>query len=101
MHATLLFFTLTIGCTGSTSPAVSSTQATSLASITLNVQSMTCESCEVTIRVAAQKLDGVESVEVSLDTRSATVRYDPTKITADAIANAITDLGYPASVQDG
>jgi len=97
----LLVTTLAIGCGESPSTSEPVTQAASLSTATLTVEGMTCGSCEVTIRVAATKLDGVESVEVSYDKGSATVEYDAARIEPAAVAKAITDLGYPATVEEG
>lgn len=100
MRYLLLAATLAIGC-GQPSSTSEPSHATQLATATLNVEGMTCGSCEVTIRVAATKLDGVESVEVSYDEGSATVHYDPGKIEPASVAKAITDLGYPSAVDEG
>lgn len=101
MRYLLLAATLTVGCGEAVPTRAPTTQTASLATATFKVDGMTCGSCEVTIRIAATKLDGVESVEVSYDTGSAIVRYDPATIDASTVAQAITDLGYPATVQGG
>jgi mercuric ion binding protein len=101
MRYLLLATTLAIGCGQHSSTSERSSQATQLATVTLSVEGMTCGSCEVTIRVAATRLDGVESVDVSYDEGSATVHYDPAKIEPASVAEAITNLGYPSSVDEG
>ncbi|MFT5585781.1 MAG: mercuric ion transport protein [Cognaticolwellia sp.] len=74
-------------------------QLASMTSVTLTVEGMTCGSCEGSIRKVVGRLKSVDSVEVSFEEASATVRYDPGQITASAVAEAITGLGYPATVQ--
>lgn len=63
------------------------------------VEGMTCASCEVSIRTAAGRLPGVHSVEVDHASATATVGHDPEEVSAVAIAEAITDLGYPTRPQ--
>ncbi len=99
MRTAMLLFTLaTAGC--GTTPDASSpvVDAASLATTRLRVEGMTCASCEVSIRVAAEKLDGVASASVDYATGTAEVRYDPARLTPNRIAEAISTLGYPATV---
>ena len=58
--------------------------------VTLKVPDMDCGGCEVGVKVAASKTDGVRDVKTSLATRTADVTFDPSKTNAEAIANAIT-----------
>ena len=101
MRAALLVFALAFaGCGSTTNNTPAVVDASTLASTTLRVDGMTCASCEVSIRVAAEKLDGVQAAEVDYDSGSARVRYDPDKVTPARIAEAISALGYPATVGD-
>ncbi|KCZ93508.1 mercuric transport protein, periplasmic component [Hyphomonas johnsonii MHS-2] len=43
------------------------------------------------------RVDGVETVDVDFATKIATVTFDPAVTTADTIAAASTDVGYPAT----
>ena len=63
------------------------------------IEKMTCSSCVNNIEGALTKLDGVCSVEVNLTSNRGRVVYDPAEIDSSAIATAITDAGYPASVR--
>ena len=58
--------------------------------VTLKVPKMDCAGCEVGVRIAAGKVDGVKGVKTDSDTRTAEVTFDPSKTTAQAIASAIT-----------
>lgn len=58
--------------------------------VTLNVPEMDCSGCEVGIKIAASKVDGVQNVKTDLETRTADVTFDPSKTNAEAIASAIT-----------
>lgn len=60
------------------------------------IDNMTCALCPITVRKAMESVEGVASVDVDFDTKTATVVYDAAVATADAIADASTDAGYPA-----
>lgn len=63
---------------------------------TLAVENMYCALCPVTVRKAIEGVDGVRSVEVDLEAKTATVTFDPSATNLDAIAAASTNAGYPA-----
>ncbi len=63
------------------------------------VTGMTCGGCEVGVRMAVGKLDGVEKVEASYKEGTATIKYDPAKVTPKQIEVAIGKLGYQAKLQ--
>ncbi|MFQ6005025.1 MAG: heavy-metal-associated domain-containing protein [Woeseia sp.] len=44
-----------------------------------------------------ERVDGVQLVEVDYDNKTATVTFDDTKTTAAEVAQASTDVGYPAT----
>ena len=60
------------------------------------VDNMTCALCPVTVRKAMEQVNGVKSVAVDFDAKTATVVFDPAQATPDAIAKASADAGYPA-----
>ncbi len=62
-----------------------------------SIENMTCATCPISVRKAMKRVDGVKSVEVDFETKIATVVYDPGLTTADEIAAASTDVGYPAT----
>ena len=57
---------------------------------TLNVPDMFCAGCEVGVKIAANKVDGVKEVKTNSDKRTAEVSFDSSKTTAQVIASAIT-----------
>ncbi len=63
--------------------------ATSWQTVTLSVPKMDCAGCEIGVRIAASKVDGVKEVKTDSDKRTADVTFDPAKATAQAIADAI------------
>jgi mercuric ion binding protein len=68
--------------------------------VTFAVENMTCALCPVTVKRAMADVDGVRSVEVNLEAKTATVIFDKGVTDAGAIAAASANAGYPA-VADG
>ncbi|MGH8584060.1 MAG: mercury resistance system periplasmic binding protein MerP [Gammaproteobacteria bacterium] len=66
--------------------------------VTLSVKNMSCPVCPITVRKALEQLPGVTDAKVDLDTKTATVTYDPDKADTDALIKATTDAGYPSSL---
>ena len=64
--------------------------------IVLPVEGMTCAACQATVQRALTKAPGVEKAAVNLMTNEATVHYDPSTTSPDALVNAINDTGYVA-----
>ncbi len=69
-----------------------------LRSVTLDMQNMTCGLCKITIKKALQGVDGVKQVQVDFGSKTAAVTFDPQKTTIDALIEATTNVGYPATV---
>ncbi|MDD5410371.1 MAG: cation transporter [Methylobacter sp.] len=67
-------------------------------SITLDMQNMTCAMCKFTIKKALQGVEGVQKADVDFDSKMATVTFDPQKTNSEALINATTRAGYPATV---
>jgi P-type Cu+ transporter len=62
--------------------------------ITIKVYDMTCGHCQKRVADAISSLDGVEAVEVDLESESAKVSFDPQKISLDEIKEAVQKAGY-------
>lgn len=60
-------------------------------SATYTVVGMTCGHCVASVTEELEALDGVESVEVSLEDATATVTGD---VTADEVRVAVVEAGY-------
>lgn len=65
-------------------------------SVTFAVDNMTCALCPVTVKRAMESVEGVRDVEIDFAARTATVVFDAAATSADAIAQASADAGYPA-----
>lgn len=66
--------------------------------VTIQVTGMTCGTCPISVRHRAMQMKGVRSASVDINTSLATVVYEDTQQSPQAIAQAITQLGYPARV---
>lgn len=71
-------------------------QVAALETQTLTVENMTCALCPVTVKKAMEGIDGVRDVEIDFDAKTATVTFDPSTASPDAIAAASANAGYPA-----
>ncbi len=65
------------------------------------VENMTCPACPFTVKKAMARVEGVKSVIVDFDAKTATAIFDPTVTTAQEIAAASANVGYPATPIDG
>ena len=86
-------------CNDTAGQANAATEVVATKSTELAVAGMTCGSCAVTIKAALGKLDGIASVEVDADAGSATVRFDDSKVSAEQIAEKVTESGYKATIR--
>ena len=68
---------------------------------TLSVPSMTCAACPITVKKALSRVAGVNNVSVSFTDKQATVSFDDSKTTVDALTKATSDAGYPSTAKDG
>ena len=50
--------------------------------------------CKAAVAAKLKQIPGVIAYDVDLKTDSATVLYDPTKVTVDALIQAITQAGF-------
>lgn len=65
------------------------------------VEGMSCASCVAGIRKSLSSMEGVYSVEVSLEHRTARVHFDEEEVSVEQIAEAIRALGYEATPSEG
>lgn len=66
--------------------------------VTFAVDNMTCALCPVTVKRAMEGVEGVHAVEIDFEARTATVVFDTGATSAEAIASASANAGYPARV---
>lgn len=61
---------------------------------TIAIQGMTCSGCVNSVTKALNAVDGVQTVDVSLEQNSATVTFDDAKVDLGSLKEAIEDAGY-------
>jgi mercuric ion binding protein len=68
--------------------------------VTLNVPTMDCDTCPITIRVALMKVPGVSKAVVSYARRNAKITFDDAKTNLAALTRATEEAGYPSFAAD-
>lgn len=67
--------------------------------VSLNIPTMDCATCPITIKAALVKVPGVSKVKVSYDRREAVIVYDDAKAGVADLKKATEDAGYPSLVK--
>jgi copper chaperone len=60
----------------------------------LNVEGMSCDHCKMAVTKAVRSLEGVGSVEVSLENNTVTIEFEQSKLPLETIKQAIEAQGY-------
>ncbi|MBN9492266.1 cation transporter, partial [bacterium] len=71
-----------------------------MAKLQLKVGGMHCSLCTDSIRKSVGRLDGVQSVQVSIAHEEALVEYDPRRVEPLEIQEALEDIGYTVRPPD-
>lgn len=71
--------------------------ATDEQTVTFAIEKMTCATCPITVRAAMRGVDGVTSVSVDFDAKTATVIFDAARTNATQVGAASANAGYPAT----
>jgi len=71
-----------------------------LKELTIPITGMDCASCANTIKHTLERADGVDAAAVSYAGESATVNFDPAKITPPQIIEQIKNAGYNAATSE-
>lgn len=67
-----------------------------MATVTLNIDGMTCGGCVKSVTKVLNGLDGVRSATVSLENKNAQVEFDEGKIQIAQLVEAVDDAGFDA-----
>lgn len=67
--------------------------------VVLEIEGMTCASCNITVRKALTNLEGVQDAQVTFEPPEAVVTYDPANVSHYALTRATTNVGYPSKVK--
>lgn len=97
----IFLLVLTVAYLPSTTPRAQTApvQAAQTQAVTLAIENMACRICPITVRRALEKVPGVHEAKVDFDTKTATVTFDPAKTNVEALIQATTNAGYPATVK--
>jgi len=68
--------------------------------VVLNAQGVTCGSCGGKIERALKEKPGVAAVEVDVDNGRVAVAYDSAAVKSEALAGAVSALGYESKVAE-
>lgn len=75
--------------------------AADTAKVKLAISGMTCGSCATTARITLERVDGVYDAEVSYDSASAVVLYDPEETSPEEFISYLEEMtGYEARLAE-
>ena len=80
---------------------VTAAPRTTASHVTIPVGGMTCAACQSRVQRALGKVDGVQDASVNLMLNNATVAFDPTVVSPQALVDTIRDAGYEAEIPKG
>jgi len=66
--------------------------------VTLAVENMTCGTCPIVVKKALEKVAGVSATAVDFDKKTATVIFDPDKVSTARLTQATTEAGFPSKL---
>jgi len=67
--------------------------------VELSLPSMNCSICPITVKKALEKVEGVHFVKVTYKTKLATVKFENTVTSIDALFSATTNAGFPSTLK--
>jgi Cu+-exporting ATPase len=77
---------------------MSETKTNGTSNIVIPVSGMTCAACQARVQRTLTKVPGVAEASVNLMTADATVAYDPTETSPEALVESIRATGYGAEL---
>ncbi|WP_081847887.1 mercury resistance system periplasmic binding protein MerP [Microbulbifer sp. HZ11] len=66
--------------------------------VTLDLPTMNCAMCPITVKKALDKVEGVRKAEVSFDDKRAVVTFDESATSTEALVKATTNAGFPSTL---
>ena len=67
--------------------------------VKLDVPTMNCVTCPITVTQSLNNVNGVKKAEVTYRTKLAVITYDDTKTNVEALVKATTNAGYPSTLK--
>ena len=74
-------------------------QAGTSESVTLDIKGMDCAACPVTVKTVLKKQPGVADVKVDFKGATATILFDPAKVSREKLAQVVTESGFPSKAR--
>jgi copper chaperone CopZ len=96
--AVLLTLLTTAALAPACGPAADAAAVTANHRAALTIEGMTCGSCSVTVKTAANKLAGLATIEIDVPAGTAAVTFDSAVVSAEQIAAKISAAGYATTV---
>ncbi|MBT9173219.1 MAG: Copper chaperone CopZ [Syntrophomonadaceae bacterium] len=62
--------------------------------LTLKIGGMTCNHCKMKVGKALRTMDGVENVQVDINTGQTTVSFDSARLRAEDLRAVVSEAGY-------
>lgn len=69
-------------------------------SVTLDLPTMNCAMCPITVKKALDQVDGVVDASVSYEKREAVVTFNETRTSTEELIAATTNAGYPSTIKE-
>jgi periplasmic mercuric ion binding protein len=85
-------FAFAIFCVAASAVNASDSQRT-----VLDVRGMDCAACPITVKTVLRKQPGVEDVKVDFSKSTAEITFDPSKVSRERLAQAVTEAGFPST----
>lgn len=79
--------------------SITSAVAAGLETAVMDLQRIHCVACLRTVEKALDKVPGVEDTRLDLESRTATVQYDPVRTDPESLVRATAEAGFPATVR--
>ena len=67
--------------------------------LTLEVPSMDCATCPITVKKALERVEGVMKVDVTFENKLAVVKFDDEVTNPDVLTKATENAGFPSRVK--
>ena len=68
--------------------------------VTLDLPTMNCAMCPLTVKKALSKVDGVTNADVSYKDKQAVVTFEDDITNVEALVQATTNAGYPSTIKE-
>jgi mercuric ion binding protein len=68
-------------------------------SVTLEIPSMNCVTCPITVKKALERVEGVKQAKVTFENKLAVVTFDDAMTGIDSLTEATKNAGFPSVIK--